>query len=157
VIVRPAVAGDAVALARVARRAITTTAAGSYDADQLALWVSSFTPESLAPVVESTTVFVVDLDGEIAGFANLLVTDAGRAEVDLLYVDTGFAGRGVARLALEAVEAEARRRGVTTLFADASLLAAPVFEHLGFSVVERYDKIRGPVSFPNTWLAKPLG
>jgi GNAT superfamily N-acetyltransferase len=32
------------------------------------------------------------------------------AEVDLLSVDPGFAGRGVARLALDAVEAEARGR-----------------------------------------------
>ena len=156
-IVRPAVAGDAAALAGVAQRAITITAAARYDADQLALWASPFTPESLAPVVESTSVFVVDHGGEIAGFANLLVADTGRAEVDLLYVDPAFAGRGVARLAVGAVEAEARRRGVTTLFADASLLAAPVFEHLGFTVVERYDKARGPVSFPNTWLAKALG
>jgi putative acetyltransferase len=155
-IVRPAVAGDGADLADVARRAITITAAAKYGAEQLAFWASSFTSESLAPVLESTSVFVVDHGGEIAGFASLLVTDAGRAEVDLLYVDPGFSGRGVARLAVDAVEVEARRRGMATLWADASLLAAPVFEHLGFSVVERYDKARGAVSFPNTWLAKPL-
>ena len=46
--------------------------------------------------------------------------------------------------------------GVSELWADASLLSAPVFEHLGYAVVERYVKERGAVSFPNTWLMKTL-
>jgi hypothetical protein len=58
--------------------------------------------------------------------------------------------------AIEAVESEARRRGVSELWADASQLAAPVFEHLGYAVVGRYEKNRGAVRFPNTWLAKQL-
>jgi hypothetical protein len=54
------------------------------------------------------------------------------------------------------VETEARGRGVSGLWADASLLAAPVFAHLGYHVVERYEKPRGAVSFANTWLVKRL-
>ncbi|MGO9877581.1 MAG: GNAT family N-acetyltransferase [Acidimicrobiia bacterium] len=155
-IVRSAAPDDAAALADVACRAITITGASAYDADQIVVWSSSFSPAALRQVVDSTSVFVVDDSGEIAGFSNLRIRESERAELDLLYVDPGFAGRGVARQAVAAVEAEATRRGITRLWADASLLAAPVFEHLGFTVVERYDKVRGAVSFPNTWLAKEL-
>ena len=155
-IVRPANPADAKALANVALRSITITGASVYDFDQIATWSSSFTPETLDRVVASTRVFVVEVEGDIAGFANLVVKNASRAELDLLFVDPGFAGQGVARASVEAVEAEARRQGVARLWADASLLAAPVFEHLGYEVVERYEKVRGPVTFANTWLAKVL-
>jgi putative acetyltransferase len=79
---------------------------------------------------------VVETEGHLGGFANLIVTAAGRAELDLLYVDPDYARRGVARLAIDAVEAEARSRGIDRLWADASVLAAPVFEHLGYVVEE---------------------
>ena len=155
-IVGTAGAGDAYTLAEVARRAITITGASAYDAAQVEQWSGSFSPESLQRAVESTSVFVVEGGGGIAGFANLAVDAAGHAELDLLYVDPAFSGRGVARQAVAAVEHEARRLGVTELWADASLLAAPVLEHLGFAVVERYDKVRGAVSFPNSWVRKAL-
>ncbi len=156
VIVRRADQGDVAALVDVAVRSITITGASSYDSDQIAYWSSSFTPVTLERVVDSTSLFVVDDRGNIAGFANLIVGDSGRAQVDLLYVDPGYSGRGVGRRALRAVEEEARRQGSEGLWADASLLAAPFFEHLGYGVVERYVKTRGTVSFANTWLLKKL-
>jgi putative acetyltransferase len=155
--VRRARVGDAAALAEVARRAITITGASVYDTDQLAHWSGSFTPARLEALIGSTSVHVVEVAPDVAaGFASLLVRADGGAEVDLLYVDPSYAGQGVARRAVEAVESDARARGVTTLRADASLLAAPVFEHLGYAVVEHYDKPRGTVTFRNTWLTKHL-
>jgi GNAT superfamily N-acetyltransferase len=154
--VRPAVPADAVELAEVARRAITVTAASTYNADQIDGWSAPFTTERLRELVATTSVQVVEIGGEIAGFASLVVAGDGRAELDLLYVEPRFSGRCVARLAVETVEFEARGIGADRLWADASRLAAPVLEHLGYEVVERYEKVRGPVSFPNTWLVKEL-
>jgi putative acetyltransferase len=155
VIVRPAHAGDAAALAELAHRAIRITGASVYDTEQIATWSGSFISERLAELLESTSVFVVEDGDRVAGFASLLLADQ-RAVVDQLYVDPAFAGQGVARLAVEAVEAAARDAGVDELWADASLLAAPVFEHLGYVVAERYEKPRRAVSFTNTWLRKQL-
>jgi putative acetyltransferase len=155
--VRPATPEDGPALAAVARRSITITGASLYDEDQIAAWSASFSPEAFEQLAVTQLVFVVDADGDIAGFSSLLIREDGRAEVDLLYVDPSFSRRGAARLAVRAVESAARTRGVTSLWADASRLAAPVFEHLGYEVVERYMKERGDLSFPNTWLVKRLG
>ncbi len=155
-IVRPAVIGDATALAAIAIGAINITAAAVYESEQIANWASSFSPEVLERVISTTAVFVVIESRTIAGFSNLLVVGEGRGEVDLLYVDPGCGGRGVAALAVEAVETEARARGITRLWADASLLAVPLFERLGYDIIERYVKHRGAVTFPNTWLAKDL-
>jgi putative acetyltransferase len=153
---RPAIRADAPVLADIARSAITITAAPAYQPDQIASWSGSFSDEQLDEIIASTSVFVVEHRGDVAGFASLAVADNGRDVVDLLYVEPRFTGRGVARCALEAVEAAARRRGVSELWADASVPAVPVFEHLGYAVVERYEKTRGAITFPNTWLAKQL-
>jgi putative acetyltransferase len=152
--VRKAVADDAEALSGLARRSIQIIGATVMDGPQVDFWASSFTKAKLSSVIANSTVFVVETEGRVGGFANLIVTTAGRAELDLLYVDPDYEGRGVARLAIEAVEAQARSRGIDELWADASLLAAPVFEHLGYVVQERYQKYRGGVTFLNTWLSK---
>jgi putative acetyltransferase len=154
--VRRAVHEDAEALRDLVLRSITVTGATAYDSRQIESWSTSFTKPHLESIIASSAVFIVEVDGRVGGFANLIVTEAGRAEVDLLYVDPDVAGRGVARRAVEAAEAEARRRGIDHLWADASLLAAPLFEHLGYVVEERYEKRRGAETFRNTWLSKDL-
>ena len=138
--VRIATAADFEAVAAMIRRAISVTGATVYDAAQIATWSSSFTTEGFERFAAAATIFVVEVENELAGVSSLVVRDDGRAEVDLLYVDPTFGGRGVARVAVEAVESEARGRDVATLWTDASALAAPVFEHLGYEVVERYEK-----------------
>ena len=109
----------------------------------------------LDQIIATRTVFVVWTGASTCGFASLLDTPAGQEEVGELFVDPAFSGQGVARLALGAVEDEARVRGIEQLRVDA-LLAAPVLEHLGYVVEERYDKYVASVLYPNTWLAKSL-
>jgi hypothetical protein len=43
------------------------------------------------------------------------------------------------------------------LWADASLLARPVLEHLGYSVFEAYVKVVRGATFDNAWLYKSMG
>ncbi len=154
--VRRAVPQDAESLASTARRAITITAAHAYDDAQVNQWSGHFTDTLLADSIATTTVFVVEDGRTMCGFANLLVAPGGRAVLDHLYVDPDYVGRGLARLAVGAVETEATRRRVPRLWVDASLLAAPVLEHLGYVVEERYDKLVGALTYPNAWLSKPL-
>ena len=147
---------DARELAELARRAITITAAPIYDQLQIEQWAGHFTEAVLARTIDTGTVFVVGSGPSACGFASLVGTSGGRDEVGDLYVDPEFVGRGVARRALDAVESEARRRSIGRLWVDASLLAAPVLEHVGYVVEERYDKRVGTVVYPNTWLTKSL-
>jgi len=154
--VRKGIADDAAALTEVARRAITITAAPFYDQVQIKQWASHFTEPVLTQIISSRTVFVVWSGLSVCGFASLLSATAGQEEVGELFVDPDFSGRGVARLGLEAVENEARVRGIARLRVDASLLATPVLEHLGYVVEQRYDKVVASVSYPNTWLSKSL-
>jgi len=154
--VRQGTAADAKVLTEVARRAITITAAPFYDQLQIKQWASHFTKPVLTQIIASRTVFVVWSGLSACGFASLLSASAGQEEVGELFVDPDFSGRGVARLALEAVENEAKVRRIGRLRVDASLLAAPVLEHLGYVVEERYDKDVASVVYRNTWLSKSL-
>jgi putative acetyltransferase len=154
--VRRAEQGDLEALAAVAHRSITITAASAYNDQQIQAWAALLTGATLNYAIANTAMFVVENDLTTSGFANLAITPNGRAEVDFLFVDPDFIGQGVARLAVEAVEEEARGQKIERLWADASLLAAPVFEHFGFVVEERYEKHVGSVVYPNTWLRKTL-
>ena len=155
-IVRRGLVTDAKVLTAVVRRAITITAAPFYDEQQITQWEGHFTESVLAEMLATRTVFVVWRGRTPCGLASLLCAPGGREEVGDLFVDPDSSGEGVARRALEAVEQEARRRGIGRLWVDASLLAAPVLEHLGYAVEEHYDKHVGSVVYPNTWLAKSL-
>src|SRR4051812_45268017 len=104
--VRKATAADHAALAALVRRALSVTGATVYDAAQIATWSSSFTTEGFERFTAAATIIVVEVENELAGVSSLVVRDGGRAEVDLLYVDPTFGGRGVARLAVHAVESE---------------------------------------------------
>ena len=66
-------------------------------------------------------VVVAELDGAVVGLAHLQVTpaierDRPAGKVGALVVDTAHRGQGVGRALVEAVEAEARRRGCELLF-----------------------------------------
>ncbi len=67
----------------------------------------SITPEQLA----RDLLFVYELDGRIAGFYSLKY-DAGRAELDFLFVDNGTQGHGIGRALFQHMLEEARRLGI---------------------------------------------
>jgi len=154
--VRQGTPSDAKVLTEVTRRAITITAAPFYNQQQIKQWADHFTELVLTQIIASRTVFIVWSGRSACGFASLLSNSPGQEEVGELFVDPDFSGQGVARLALEAVEGEARARGIGRLRVDASLLATPVLEHLGYAVEERYDKHVASLVYRNTWLSKSL-
>lgn len=154
---RSALPTDAPTLAEVAVRAVDATAGSSYSKAQVERWAASFTPETVTAAIRSTTVFVAEADSIAVGFANLVSHANGHGELALLYVDPDVARQGVGRALNSAIEAEARHRGLSTLVADASLLADPVLQHLGYRVLRRYEKVHLGEVYRNTWLIKDLG
>lgn len=122
---------DAAATLRIFERAVSITARSRYTQGQVTAWLGG--PRHLAAWGADRSrvdTFVADVDGEVAGFADL--SDSGY--VDRLFVDPDFGRRGVGGALLAHVTHAARERGLTRLSTHASLVARPVFEASGFRV-----------------------
>ncbi|WP_170323515.1 GNAT family N-acetyltransferase [Cryptosporangium phraense] len=73
--------------------------------------------------------------GGLAGFVSVALEPWGaleRGEVDQLFVDPAFGGRGVGAGLLAAVDEVASEAGIDTLVTHASWRAAPVFVRCGY-------------------------
>jgi putative acetyltransferase len=125
--------GDAQALYELSLRAIDGSAAEHYSAQERAAWASLRSVAGHARMIAETHLLVAEVDGVVAGFANL---EADSGLVDQLFVDPGCGGRGVARSLLAALEAHAVSLGLPTLVSHASRRAVAVFEVCGYTRVE---------------------
>ncbi len=155
--IRRAQPDDAEVLASVARRSIQISASLWYSQAHLDHWASAFSGESMLEAIEGSVVFVAEALDRVQGFASLLAPPTAHAKLELLYVDPHFAGRGVARALIAAVEEQARVNGLADLWVDASIPAAFIFERLNYRVRERYSKRLGEFTYENTWLSRRLG
>jgi GNAT superfamily N-acetyltransferase len=89
--------------------------------------------------------FVAELDGSVVGFAGIHVSpslehDRDAAKVSAIVVDEAHRRRGVGRALLDAVEAEARRRGCALVFlttADRRADAHEFYRRLGWEETGR--------------------
>lgn len=84
-------------------------------------------------MIRETFLLVAEVNGRIAGFANVEV-ESGL--VDQLFVDPTAGGRGIATRLLTALEDHATTKGLTCLFSHASKRAIAVFEHCGYDRME---------------------
>lgn len=123
---RPA---DTEALRSVYQASVRELAASHYPPEQLAAWASQ-DPWALGEAEER--VFVAEEQEHVVGFASLHGN-----EVRALYLHPGWAGRGLGRQLLGALEEEARQRGERELVVRSSLNAAPFFEGQGYQDVRR--------------------
>ena len=80
---------------------------------------------------------VAEIAGRPVGFAEL----EADGRVGRVYVSADHLRRGIGRVLLAEVIAEAARRGLPRLTVDASPTARPFFEALGFAV---YENLTGP-------------
>jgi putative acetyltransferase len=90
---------------------------------------------------------------QVVAFADL-ETDG---HIDRLFCAPEAAGHGIASRLYDTLEAAAREQGIGRLYVEASELARPVFEHKGFTVLERQDNILRGVPVHNYRMAKTLG
>ena len=127
--IRRATAEDAVSILRVHMASIRGLACGEYSAEQVEAWCGDRQPGSyLGPLAEQFVV-LAEVQGEVAGFAQLSVA---RASVEAVYVHPGFARQGIGTQLLRALEAQARACGVRELALQASLNAVPFYAAAGY-------------------------
>jgi len=129
---RPYRPDDAPALLALFRDTIRRVNSRDYSPAQIAAWAS----DDIDTVrwfgrFAGRFVAVAEEAGRPVGFAEL----EADGHLDRVYVSADHQRRGIGRLLLAAVVAEARRVGLARLFTEASVTARPFFENQGFVVL----------------------
>jgi len=153
VALRPYLPADAKRCAEIFRLSIEELAAEDYDAEQREAWAARADDEQAfgAKLAGELTLLAL-VDGAVAGFASL----KGANEIDMLFVDPEFARRGVGRTLIDALTKLAEARGAKRLTTEASDVAKPLFERLGFTAQKRNLVRKGEQWLANTTMAKTL-
>jgi GNAT superfamily N-acetyltransferase len=130
--VRTATTSDFEAVDRVHTAAIRALAGTHYDVETIADWSGALDPDLFSRAIATTVYLVALSSGEVVGFAQL---DVEAGEVRMLYVEPGWAGKGVGRQLLDELERTAREHGVERLGLRASLNAVPFYARCGWREV----------------------
>ncbi len=153
VALRPYLPADAKRCAEIFRSSIEELAAEDYNEEQREAWAARADDEQAfgARLAKALTLSAM-IDGAVAGFASL----KGADEIDMLFVDPEFARQGVGRTLVEALTKLAAARGAKRLTAEASDVAKPLFERLGFVAQTRNLVRKGDQWLANTTMSKTL-
>lgn len=126
-LLRRAQTADTEAIRSVYQASVRELAASHYPPEQLAAWAAQ---DRQALEEAEARIFVAEEQSHVVGFASL----RGH-EVRALYLHPGWAGRGLGKQLLGALEEEARQQGMRELVVRSSLNAVPFFEGQGFQDV----------------------
>jgi putative acetyltransferase len=152
-VIRDFRSGDEPALRDVFFTSVHALAGRDYRPAQLAVWAPrEHDPAAWAARLQANRPFVAELDGIIAGFADL----GEDGYIDQFFVAGGQAGRGVGRALMAHLLDVARRRHLPAVWANVSLRAEAFFAHHGFVVAQRQMNTRHGVALPNARMHLPL-
>ena len=147
--------GDEHALAEVFFTSVREAGRYDYSEEQVRAWATERpNPSTFADRAEDGRLLLVavDTNDRVVAYADL--EDDGH--IDHLYCRPSWIGRGVGSALYEAIEGEARARGMQLLFVEASEAARRLFERKGFRVVRRNDLERHGVEIHNFAMEKDL-
>lgn len=141
--IRPFHEADAPALRAVFESSVHTLAAPYYTPAERTAWApSEHDAAQWAERMRMLQPFVAELDGRIAGFADLQPS----GHIDMFFVAGDCGGRGVAKALMARIEASAHDRGIAGLWAHVSLAAEAFFRRSGFEIAHRREvTLRGVV------------
>lgn len=165
---RHATGDDAAPLACFAAQAFADTYRELSDAQEIADYVAEhFRPEVMAAVIAdpACTTLLVGVGEQLAGYAVVKAEAApdcvsGPAvQLWRLYLAERFIGRGLGARLMQAVQAEARRRGARTLWLgvyDRNVRAVQFYERFGFSKVGGREFLFGGQIYIDPVYAAPV-
>ena len=122
---------------------------------------AGFDPDRTARVADAEIappaglLLLARLDGRAVGCGALRVKEDGIGEIKRLWVDESARGRGVARRLMQALEAEARSRGLSLLRLDTNRALSEAFalyQSCGFEEVAAFNA----EPYAHHWFAKRL-
>jgi putative acetyltransferase len=139
-LLRPASAADAAALAHIYSAAVHHISPALFSAAQKAAWLQggADTAAFWAQRIPRTRPMVAERHGEVAGFIEYLPAEA---YIDCLYVHPTHQGQGVGSALLSHVLSLAQTQAPTPLCADAAITALPLFLRHGFTLLHE-NRIR---------------
>ncbi len=127
--IRPVEETDLVTLMELFRGAIEAQGRDHYSDDQVQAWSSRASETSFTDFVLQPTTFVAVNDSGPIGFCGY----AADGHITSLYIRPDCAGQGVGRALLSHVLEDAQDKGITKFHAEASEMAIPLFEKMGFA------------------------
>ena len=89
--------------------------------------------------------YILTVNDEVAGFIEL----ESDGHIDCTYVDPKFERKGVATKLLQHIMHIAKEMGLKELYVEASIVAKPLFEKLGFKVKNENKVIRNQIVLVN--------
>jgi putative acetyltransferase len=129
---------DAEAVAGLTGAAIRTIGARAYSQEQVAAWAARHPgPERFLASAAKGDTIILAVNAEDTPIAYTLLEADGH--LDMLYCHPDHAGRGLAMRLLAEAEKRAIADGIERLFTEASELARPVFERVGYRLMHRRD------------------
>ncbi len=145
--------GDETALHRLFFETIRNVNRQDYSDEQVRAWApDDYDPQHWAERIQKLNPFVCEVDGEIAGYADLQPD----GYIDHFFVSRHHQRQGVGRTLFGQIEQDARAAGLQELHADVSITARPFFEHFGFEVAERQKVIVNDVTLENFRMVRRL-
>ena len=145
--------GEDRALFEIYYSAIHLVASRDYTPEQINAWAPLGLDRGLwAKKMRDINPFVTEINGKIVGYAD--VQPSGY--IDHFFVSGYHQGQGIGKLLMSSLYSEAARLGLTEFTSDVSRTAQPLFERVGFGIVEqRAPELRGVV-IPNALMRKDL-
>jgi putative acetyltransferase len=153
--IRPYQSGDEHELAEVFFTSVREAGRDDYSEAQVRAWATERPhPSTFADRAADGRLVLVAVDAaeRVIAYADL----EHDGHIDHLYCRPSWIGHGVGSALYEAIEREARARGVQRLFVEASEAARRLFERKGFRVVRRNDLERHGVELHNFDMEKHL-
>ena len=124
-IVRDATAADAPRMREIAR---ASKGYWGYDEERLRVWAAALEYPA------HREHWVAECDGVVAAYASLLPSHDGVCELDDLWVEPGFIGRGIGSLLFSRAAARARELGAGAVRLEAEPNAVGFYERMGARV-----------------------
>ncbi len=145
--------GDEGALRQLFFETIRNVNRRDYTDEQVRAWApDDYDAEHWTARIRTLNPFVCEIDGEIAGYADL----QPNGYIDHFFVSRHYQRQGVGSALFRQIEQEARALAVDELSAEVSITAKPFFEHFGFKVVERQQVTINDVTLDNFRMRRPL-
>src|SRR5215207_2696166 len=118
---------DAEAVSALIRRTMRESNSRDYPLDQLQPLIDYFSPEKVRRLGQERVCLVAEANGQTIGTAAL-----DGAELATFFVLPEYQGQGIGAQLLTAIEAQARRQGITHITVDSSLTGAAFYARMGY-------------------------
>ena len=125
---------DAIAVAELIGRNFREVNCRDYPADEMERLQAYYSPEKIIDLARSGLFFVACSGRAVigSGLAGPVTDHAGEYELQVIFVNPDWQGRGAGKMMMDYLEQACRLQGGKRVVLDASITAVNFYEHLGY-------------------------